>query len=109
MPPPGPSAQPADAAAPTRFSVRGDLPVRRVGGQVHVMTPDGRIHTLDNPSAVAAWEALERAGMRGLDAPGLAEALVARFRVDPPAALRDAAAFLGALARVGLAAEEDRP
>lgn len=76
--------------------------MRRVGGQVHVMTADGRIHTLDNPTAANVWGVLEAAGERGADAREVAASLVARFDVAPSRAVADAAAFLHALAGAGL-------
>jgi len=71
------------------------------------MTPDGRIHTLDNPTAMTVWEALEGAGAHGLDAEAAAASLAARFHVAPARAATDAVRFLEALARAGLVVRRD--
>ncbi|MGM0574454.1 MAG: PqqD family protein [Myxococcota bacterium] len=85
-----------------RLRAAGSPVERQVGDKVFVLTPDSRMHVLDNVTAVFLWRCIRDAGEAGVTAATLSRALARDFEVDEERAGGDARAFAEELLAVGV-------
>jgi hypothetical protein len=76
------------------FRRAGDIGVRRVGGEIFILAPDGDLVVLGNETAVCLWEAVEDGASTVTE---LVEALTATYEVSPAQASLDARSFVRTL------------